>query len=187
MQVQENKHDTQFVPTGRKCTVCDHDSVSAINTLLASGALSNRRISAQFKLGTRAVDNHALNHLPRAVAKAAERAENKADDKFLQFIHSQMAAGVLVRDAGLDALKSGKLDNETIFRGAPAYMQAGLNAARLLGEATGRLKSGDSVDRRAFIMVIAQPGSTVQLPGELPPADPEPDDELTIDIKAIAE
>lgn len=87
----------QAVNFGRRCSVCDHESVTAINGLLADGVLSNRRISAQFKLGTRAVDNHARNHLPKAIVKAAARKGIRAEDIFaerIQHLWNECSEGI---------------------------------------------------------------------------------------------
>lgn len=147
------------------------------------------------------MDRHASEHLPKALARAAERAEIKADDVFMrrheelyaetaQYIQDAKGAvkhqRVTVPKLDKEGQQIGTEEHYQAFRDvgamAPA-LQTAVQLQRVLGDATARFSSKDSPDRKAFVLVIAQPGAQVTIPTGLQPAD----DELTIDIKAIAE
>lgn len=83
MEVHENKANTQVVNHGRRCTICDHDGVRAIDSLLASATLSNRRIAAQYGFTERAVRNHKDNHVSARLNNAAKRREIQSEDVFM--------------------------------------------------------------------------------------------------------
>lgn len=100
MQVAESKANPQAIPRGIRCKVCDHESVTAINSLLATATLSNRRTATQFGLTEAAIRRHKENHLPARIARAAERKEAKEDDQFLDSIKFLMdESAQYVKDA----------------------------------------------------------------------------------------
>lgn len=65
----------------RKCSVCSHPDRGDIDSVLAEGGVSNRAVSRKFLVGEDALARHKKNHLPKAVAQAAQEkgAERGAD------------------------------------------------------------------------------------------------------------
>lgn len=56
----------------RKCSVCQHPDRRAIDANLAEGGRSNRALSRTFLLSEDSIARHKRNHLPQAIAQAAE-------------------------------------------------------------------------------------------------------------------
>lgn len=96
----ETKSDSQFVPTGRKCTVCEHPELKTINSLLADVSISNRGVAKQFGLNHVAIYRHAKTHLPKMVKAAVARRAEKEGDQFLDSIQFLMdESAQYVKDA----------------------------------------------------------------------------------------
>ena len=93
MQIEQSKADTVQSNSGVRCTVCDHPQRTAIDSLVAHGTASERIVATQFGLTQAAVHRHKVNHIPKTLQKAVERAEIKESDEFLDHIRSMMAAG----------------------------------------------------------------------------------------------
>lgn len=170
MQVIEPKAHDQAIPRGMRCKVCDHESASAINTLLASASLSNRRIASQFGFSEAAVRRHKENHIPVKLARAAERKQAKTEDVFMErHEHLYREALQYVEDAK-SAVKMQKVTEETEtdsgiklqdryqpFRDVGAMAPA-LTAAtalqRVLGDATARFSQAAAGTGNVQVLVV---------------------------------
>ncbi len=191
MQVTESKASTQAIPTGRRCTVCEHESLNAIDSLLCTATLSNRRIASQFGFSSRAVDNHAKFHLPARIAKSAAKAQEKADSVFrqrLEYLWDTTTDGIkMAKDAARTVTnpETGELCYVGRDLGplAPLLGQAHRNL-ELLGNATGELNAGPhNVTNIGHLSVImprpeltgspgSVTGSVIDVPAIGSPADP---------------
>jgi len=58
------------------CSVCKHEDIKAINSLLTKGA-SIRDVSRQYSVTRPSVDRHKRNHLEKKILAANKRAEEK--------------------------------------------------------------------------------------------------------------
>lgn len=67
---------------GRRCSVCQHPEVFAVNEAIVAGA-SFRDVARQYTLSHDAVTRHAAKHLPAALMKAAEAQEVASADKLM--------------------------------------------------------------------------------------------------------
>ena len=209
LQVSETPSNRQAIPTGRTCTVCAHESIKAINSLLAEHTLSNRRIASQFRLSTRAVNDHARLHLPKRLINAVTRRDNKVDDVFMQrHEHLFKEALAYVEDAK-SAVKMQKVTVEVpkgdgsgsvalqeryqAFRDvgamAPA-ITAATQLQRVLGDATGRFVTDEGKQRPQSVVILSTGPLTVNAGAtsvDVTTPAAELDDDNTIDIKAISE
>ncbi len=69
------------MPSGPRCTVCDHPERKAIDAALA--ASSERSIAQQWSLSDSAVHRHKTNHVQAAVARAIARREDLGAEALL--------------------------------------------------------------------------------------------------------
>lgn len=158
MQVSENTVLTKTLPptgkSGRRCSVCAHPKLSAINALLADRNVSKRLIGVQFDLVPTSLQRHAQNHLPLTAKIAVKRRERKAGDSFLDGLErsiSRMSKGVRF---GMEAMESNEIEPELAFRMTPAFQAQQLKALELLGKATGRLDGDQARNAPAVIQVV---------------------------------
>lgn len=79
----------------RKCSTCQHPDVADINAILAEGGRSIRAVSRTYALGEDSISRHRKNHLPKAVAQAAQEKEGARGKDLLARIRS--AEGKLSR------------------------------------------------------------------------------------------
>lgn len=171
MQVAENTLAEPVVKSGRKCTVCAHPSVSAINALLADKNVSKRIIAAKYGLVPVSVQRHALNHLPLAVKKAVQRRVRREGDVFmerhehlfgeaLQYVEDAKGAVKMQRVTVEVPKENGDIvlqERYQAFRDVGAMAPA-LGAAtalqRMLGDATNRFESQQVRNAPAIIQVV---------------------------------
>lgn len=83
-QVVESTVNTQRVPSGRKCTVCDHPELTRIDSLLLERNVSKRSIAIQFGLAPMSLVRHSKTHLPAKIQRAVARKEAKEGDLFME-------------------------------------------------------------------------------------------------------
>ena len=126
MQVVETEKVASLSPPRNRCTVCDHDSVNAINALLVSASQSNRRTAKQFGLTEAAVRRHRENHLAAKIKRIAEKEQAKGDSQFRESLQFLMAES---RQYVLDAHGAVKMQKVTvkqplIVNGMPAEVTA---------------------------------------------------------------
>lgn len=159
MQVAESTTSTQVINHGRRCSICDHDGVTAINSLLASATLSNRRIAAQYGFTERAVRNHKDHHLSAKIVRAAEKLEEKASDRFMNHVN-------FLVDESRQLVIDAKTAEKVVLTGKDQYermrdigaMAPAINAAAKVGElygnATGQLNQGAASPVNVHLSVI---------------------------------
>jgi len=109
-----------------------------------------------------------------------ERAENKEEDEFLDFIRASMAAGAQGSEAGMSVLEKLKQDDPAlVYRMTPAFLSAGLRAAELLGQATGRLnqvQAGPTQNLYLAVVLPRQVSGTAQPEQPVIDVTPDPED-----------
>lgn len=111
----------------RKCSVCSHPEVDAINQALVSGQ-SYRNIAERFGLAMSSVYRHKSEHLPNALIKAAEAEQVASADDLLRQIRELQAKALAILDRNM-----GKDDK--IALSAIKEARANLDLiGRLLGE-----------------------------------------------------
>mgnify|MGYP001570762299 CR=1 FL=1 len=154
MQIAESKVNSsisyQANPAGRKCTVCEHPDLKAIEALLADVSISQRGIAKQFGLSHISLYRHAKTHLAAKVKAAVARRQEKDADVFMER-HEHLYAESLqyIQDAkGAVKMQRVTVDTEEgpqeryqAFRDvgamAPA-ITAATQLQRVLGDATAR-------------------------------------------------
>ena len=72
---------------GRKCSICEHESLEQINTLLLKGE-TYRKISERFSVSAAALSRHKNQHIPKAMTKAQEAQEVAQADNLLEQVQS---------------------------------------------------------------------------------------------------
>ena len=118
----------------RKCSVCSHPEVDAINEALVSG-VSYRRIATQFGLSEPSVRRHNKSHLPAALVKASEASQvANADDLLMQIKTLQAKT--------LDILKRNEGKDDRIALSAIKEARANLE---LIGKLLGELANSPTV------------------------------------------
>jgi len=92
----------QCLAMPRVCTVCSHPERDAINEAIVAGQVK-RRIATQFKIGEKAVRDHAEAHLPERLLQASRAAEIvSADSLVLLADDLYQRARTLVNEAKAD-------------------------------------------------------------------------------------
>ena len=89
------------------CSICTHPHRDVIDTDLASG-VPNRRIAARYAVTEQALRRHKANHLPAALAKAAEATQVASADALLREVsrlHGR-AVGIIDRAERTDDLRA---------------------------------------------------------------------------------
>ncbi len=154
-----------------RCTVCDHPNRDVIDRCLTTASMSRRGVARQFGLDNAAMDRHAHNHLPAKLVKAAQKAEIKEQDEFLDYIRGTMAAAAKGVELGQNAAAELADDPATLYKLTPAFMAAGLRAAELLGNATGRLNQANHAAGATNVYLsVVLPRGLEQGAAELPAA-----------------
>lgn len=65
----------------RKCSICSHPDIADIDAVLAEGGGSNRSLARTYLVSEDSLSRHRRNHLPKAVAQAAqEKGADKGRD-----------------------------------------------------------------------------------------------------------
>ena len=83
----------------RRCTVCAHPEVGAINKALVAGE-SDRKLAARYgSLSRPAIQRHADNHLPASLAKAKEAEEIAHADDLLGDVRTLQARTLAILGA----------------------------------------------------------------------------------------
>lgn len=118
----------------RKCSVCSHPEVDAINEALISG-VSYRRIATQYGLTEASVRRHKSAHLPAALVKASEASQVASADDLLSQIKALQAKALAILDRNL-----GKDDKIALS----AIKEARANL-ELIGKLLGELASSPTV------------------------------------------
>jgi hypothetical protein len=62
----------------RRCSICDHPQRAALDKCLAANE-SNRAVSLRFGTSIAALQRHRANHLPKVLARAHQRAQQRQD------------------------------------------------------------------------------------------------------------
>jgi hypothetical protein len=62
----------------RRCTICDHPRRGELDQCLAANE-SNRAVSLRFGTSIAALQRHRANHLPKVLARAQQRAQQRRD------------------------------------------------------------------------------------------------------------
>ena len=121
----------------RRCTVCDHPDRSSIDTALVAGA-SYRVISGRFPgSSTSALQRHAANHVPAAVAQAQQARAVAHGDNLLTQVEElkDRAMGVLARAEAAEDL-----------RAAVSAIKEARGCVELLAKMMGELRDGQTVN-----------------------------------------
>ena len=121
----------------RRCTVCDHPDRSSIDSALVAGA-SYRVISGRFPgSSTSALQRHAANHVPAAVAQAQQARAVAHGDDLLDEIRDLKAhaMGVLTRAEAAEDL-----------RAAVSAIREARGCVELLAKMCGELRDGQTVN-----------------------------------------
>ncbi len=71
---------------GRRCSVCVHPEVEAINAALVNGE-PLRTIAKQYGLHQSSIQRHAAQHIPMTLTKAAEAEQVANADNLLEQLH----------------------------------------------------------------------------------------------------
>lgn len=120
----------------RRCTVCSHPEMEAVNTALLTGE-AYRAIARRFAVSKDAVERHAKAHLAVKLVKAKEAAEVAHADGLLEQVRDLQRRAVSILDR---AERAGELD--TALR-AIGQARACLE---LLGKLAGELQAGTTVN-----------------------------------------
>jgi len=126
----------------RRCTVCVHPDRGAIDRTLAAEPASNRRIAAQFAVSEQAVRRHRAEHLPAALAEAADATRIADADDLLGQLQELRRRALAILD---QAEGAGEL------RTALAAIREARSCIALLLEVEGEL------DRRGVTNVVIAP------------------------------
>jgi len=114
------------------CTICSHEDVRKINSLLMQTD-SNRRIAAQYSLAEASIRRHKKNHLSKQIARAEKKAEQKTVLTAQQIL--QEAQGLFNDMRGLlDDLKTKGTDSELTMKAHRECNRSLELLARLLGQ-----------------------------------------------------
>ena len=71
------------MPSGKRCTVCDHKSIEAINHALVSGTRPVDLAARYEGISRYSLARHGRNHIPRTLVKAQAAAEVATADSLL--------------------------------------------------------------------------------------------------------
>jgi hypothetical protein len=82
----------------RRCTVCSHEYLEAINKALVAGE-ANRRIAAQYAVSEQAVRRHKEGHLPAKLVMAQEAEEVAQADDLLDQVRGLQARTLAILEA----------------------------------------------------------------------------------------
>lgn len=142
---------------GRKCTVCTHPEVEAINAALVADDESYRMIAQRFGISQSAVGRHARNHLPAALIQAEEAEEVAHADDLLGQIEDLRRQAQRIKDK---AEMAGDL--RTALRGIRELVRIVELLAKLRGELDERaqvniLVSQQWTDTRTVLMGALRP------------------------------
>jgi hypothetical protein len=80
---------------GRKCSICEHESLEQINTLLLKGE-TYRKISERFSVSAAALSRHKNQHIVKAMTKAQEAQEVARADNLLEQVQSLQSRAVAI-------------------------------------------------------------------------------------------
>lgn len=80
---------------GRKCSICEHESLDQINTLLLKGE-TYRKISERFSVSAAALSRHKNQHIPKAMTKAQEAQEVAQADNLLEQVQNLQAKALSI-------------------------------------------------------------------------------------------
>lgn len=207
------------------CTVCTHPKREAIDEALALGGISNRQLAARHNLNERAMDRHKKTHLPARILRAVERRQKaeaerpakiqaKKEDSFLDRMNFLMDES---KQYVLDAHGAVKMQKVTVKEEQPdgsivkseeyrefrdiGAMAPALTAAKsiteLYGQATGELNKTQDLDRKPFVVIIANQQVSHRSVAEsiqashatYDPSQQSPllEDAQTIDVRALAD
>jgi hypothetical protein len=126
----------------RLCTVCRHQDREAIDVALALVRASNRRIASQHALSEAAVRRHSADHLPSALARAADERQLMRAEDLLDQVRE-------MREHAVDILATAEASGD--LRTALAAIREARACLELLAEVEGR------IDRRPQIAILAAP------------------------------
>ena len=142
----------------RTCTICVHESRTAIDAALVSGE-PNRRIAAHYAVSEQAVRRHKADHLPAHLARAHEVEEVANADNLLSRLRelNQETAAILK-----EARKEGSRDNELALKAIARVEKQIELEGRLLGELNERPQvnlylSSEWLELRALIVMALEP------------------------------
>ena len=92
----------------KPCACCTHTKRNEINRELVDGT-PNMRVSARYGMSETAVRNHKKNHLPEALAQAAELAEIDYSRDLLEQAHALQRDTLAVLEAAKQAKNAGAM------------------------------------------------------------------------------
>ena len=113
----------------RRCTVCDHETRTSIETALISGA-PLRDIAGRYGVSKSALERHKADHLPAGLAKAREAEEAARADDLLSHVRGLQGRTLAILEA---AEASGE------HRTALAAIAEARRNLELLGKLAGEL------------------------------------------------
>jgi hypothetical protein len=122
----------------RRCTVCDHETRTSIETALISGA-PLRDIAGRYGVSKSALERHKADHLPAGLAKAREAEEAARADDLLSEVRGLQARTLAI-------LESAEASGE--HRTALAAIAEARRNLELLGKLAGEL------DERPVVNVL---------------------------------
>jgi hypothetical protein len=122
----------------RRCTVCDHETRTSIETALISGA-PLRDIAGRHGVSKSALERHKADHLPAGLAKAREAEEAARADDLLSEVRGLQARTLAI-------LESAEASGE--HRTALAAIAEARRNLELLGKLAGEL------DERPVVNVL---------------------------------
>ena len=111
----------------RRCTVCDHETRTSIETALISGA-PLRDIAGRYGVSKSALERHKADHLPAGLAKAREAEEAARADDLLSHVRG-------LQGRTLAILESAEVSGE--HRTALAAIAEARRNLELLGKLAG--------------------------------------------------
>jgi hypothetical protein len=142
----------------RRCTICAHEDLEAINRALVAGK-ANRRIAAQYAVSEQAVRRHKAEHLPAKLAKAHEAEEVAHAGDLLEDLKSLQRRTLAILEAAEET--SQHRTALAAIREARSNLEL---LAKLLGELDDRpqvnvLISPEWLELRAVIVGALEPYS----------------------------
>lgn len=121
----------------RRCTVCAHPEVEAINRALVGGAPYRSVANRYESLSQAAVQRHQENHIPATLAKASEAQDVAAADDLLAQVRDLQARTLAILEAA---------EGVSQHRTALSAIREARNNLELLAKLLGELDDSPTVN-----------------------------------------
>jgi hypothetical protein len=121
---------------GKKCSVCKHQEINAINEKLISG-VPVRSLAKEYNLGVMALQRHRANHLPKELVKARDLQEIDAADRLLDRVEGLYDKALNIQEKAESAEK---------YQPAVSALKEARASLELIARMIGELRTGTHIN-----------------------------------------